>query len=237
MRILVTRPQPDADHTARLLRARGHDAIICPLMEIVPNPDAETLDTKDLQAVLITSANGVRALARVSAVRDLRLFAVGAASAEAARNEGFSRVESANGDVDTLARLVRQTLDPKDGKLLHVAGSVTAGDLAGVLGRYGFEIEKVALYQARTADLLPKLIERGLEQHEFDAVVLFSPRTARAFGVLVTQAGMQDTLGNITAYCLSAAVADALNLGDFHNVRVSSSPDHPGILEVIDANP
>lgn len=237
MRILVTRPQPDADHTAGLLRARGHDAIICPLMEIVPNVDAQTLNTKDLQAVLITSANGARALAAVSADRDLRILAVGVASAEAARNEGFRRVESADGDVDTLAALVQQTLDPKDGKLLHVAGSVTAGDLSGFLAQQGFEIEKVALYHANTADLLPRLIETGLKSQNFDAIVLFSPRTARIFASLVDQAGLRDSLRNISAFCLSPAVAETLRSTEFRDVQVSYRPDHQGILDLVDTHP
>ena len=63
MRILVTRPQPDADNTARLLRESGHEVIIAPLLEIVATDIPESFDLTGIQAVLITSANGVRALA------------------------------------------------------------------------------------------------------------------------------------------------------------------------------
>jgi len=237
MRILVTRPQPDADQTAELLRARGHDAIVCPLMEIVPSSAPENLNAQEFQAILITSANGVRAFAQATPARDMRMFTVGAASAEAARKEGFTHVESAEGDVGTLAALVGQSLDPVAGKLLHVAGSVTAGDLSGILGSYGFEIEKMTLYQAKTADILPVIAKNSLQRQEFDAVVLFSPRTARIFTDLVGQAGLAEYLGNITALCLSPAVAGGLNSEDFLDVRVSYTPDHPGILEVIDAHP
>lgn len=237
MRILVTRPQPDADHTATLLRARGHDAVVCPLMEIVPNPDITTLKTQAYQAVLITSANGARALAKVTTDREVQIFAVGDASAETARKAGFSRVESAAGDVETLAVLVHKSLDPAAGKILHVAGSVTAGDLSGILARKGFEIEKVALYRAKTSDIFPEMVQKGLKYQEFDAVVLFSPRTARIFTDLAAQAGLAKYLGKITAYCLSPAVADALNSDDFQDVRISYTPDHPGIMEVLDARP
>ena len=106
MRILVTRPQPDADNTARLLRESWHEVIIAPLLEIVATDIPESFDLTGIQAVLITSANGVRALAAATSERTIRVLAVGAASAEAARALGFVRVENAGGDVASLAELV-----------------------------------------------------------------------------------------------------------------------------------
>ena len=122
LRALVTRPREDAECLVAALATRGVEALVEPLMEIhyqVPDP----LDLGGVQAILSTSANGVRALARASRERRVPLLAVGDATAARARAEGFDHVESAGGDARDLARLVAARLRPLDGPLLHVAGN------------------------------------------------------------------------------------------------------------------
>src|SRR5436309_3458525 len=101
-RALVTRPRAEAVALAEALAMRGIEAVIEPVLDIHYR-DEPSPDLADVQAVLCTSANGVRALARLSRERGVALFAVGEASAARARAEGFSRVESAGGNVDDLA--------------------------------------------------------------------------------------------------------------------------------------
>ncbi|ODS03449.1 hypothetical protein AUC71_09720 [Methyloceanibacter marginalis] len=88
MRVLVTRPEPDARQEADALRARGYEPVLAPLLDIeflkgVP------LDLDGVQAVVITSRNALRALAdhpQREAVAALPLFAVGEATAWAGRS-------------------------------------------------------------------------------------------------------------------------------------------------------
>src|ERR1700722_1555244 len=153
MRALVTRPRAEAKSLAALLAARGADAGIEPMIEIVEN-DRALPNFDGVQAFLCTSANGVRALARASADRDIPVLAVGDATARAARAAGFGEVASAAGDVGDLARLATRRLRPANGRLIHIAGSQIAGDLAGILGAAGFAVERAVLYQARAAAAL-----------------------------------------------------------------------------------
>jgi len=132
MRVLITRPSEDAVPLAETLRAAGVESVTEPLLDIVYLDEARP-DLTGVQGLLITSANGIRAFARISDNRDVKVFAVGDASARTARGLGFSSVESASGDVAALARLVSEQADPAAGALLHVAGTRLAGDLAGLL--------------------------------------------------------------------------------------------------------
>src|SRR5947207_3917349 len=127
-RALVTRPRAEAMALAEALAMRGIEAVIEPLLDIRYR-DEPAPDLAGVQAVLCTSANGVRALARLSGERQLPLFAVGEASAARARAEGFADVATAGGNVDDLVRLAGEKLRPEAGRLLHVAGSDVAGDL------------------------------------------------------------------------------------------------------------
>src|SRR5260370_42478211 len=101
MRALVTRPRAEAEGLAAALAARGIAALVEPLLEIYYR-DAPSPDLAGVQAILCTSANGVRALARLTAERSLPPFAVGEASAAPDCEEGFNRVDSAGGTVGEL---------------------------------------------------------------------------------------------------------------------------------------
>ncbi|MDP6883999.1 MAG: uroporphyrinogen-III synthase [Rhodospirillales bacterium] len=84
MRLLVTRPRDDAEALAGPLAALGIEILIEPLLGIRYR-DGPPPDLAGVQAILATSANGVRALVRRCDDRDVAVFAVGDATARAAR--------------------------------------------------------------------------------------------------------------------------------------------------------
>jgi uroporphyrinogen-III synthase len=232
-RALVTRPRAEAVALAEALDRRGIEAIIEPLLDIHYR-DEPPPDLAGVQAVLCTSANGVRALARRTGERGITLFAVGAATAARARAEGFTRVESAGGDVDDLARLASERLRPGDGRLLHVAGSDIAGDLAGLLRDAGFATERVVLYEARpVAGLSPPTLA-ALRSGLIDFALFFSPRTATVFARLAEQAGLGSGLRSVTAVSISAAADSALGEIAFGARVVAERPDQKSLLAALD---
>ena len=172
MRVLVTRPREDAERLAAQLEARGHAIVIEPIFTIEPVRETP-LDLDGVQALLLTSANGARAFGMRSRRRDLRVFAVGDATAEAARALGFADVESAGGDVADLVRLARERAQPDHGALLHVAGSAVAGDLAGQLGADGFEVRRAVLYRAEPVGALSGGTVTALRDRHIDVILFF----------------------------------------------------------------
>lgn len=234
MRLMITRPQADAGPLAALLAARGVETMIEPMLHIAfaegPPPSLQ-----GVQAVLATSANGVRALARRIPAGGVPVAAVGAATAEAAREAGFAIVATAGGDVESLADVVRRRLTPDGGALLHVAGSAVAGDLGGVLRPSGFTYRRVVLYDARPAERLSETASTALRRSELDGVVLYSPRTARIFGRLVAAAGLSEHCRELIAFCLSDAVARAAAALEWRRVAVAACPDQASMVALIDA--
>ena len=233
MRILITRPIEDARPLADALEQRGIEVLIEPLLEIRHLDDAE-IDLDGVQALLFTSANGVRAFAALSPRRDLKVFTVGDGSADAARQAGFPNVESARGDVEALAALVVDRLKAEDGVLFHAAGTVTAGDLKTRLEGLGYQVRRAQLYEAKIATALSTETRANLTLGGIDAVLLFSPRTAATFAELWQAAG-SPSLARIHALCLSAAVAREIgNLG-WAGVEIADRPDLPSMLALVDA--
>ena len=231
---LITRPRADSDGLADQLRQRGFEPLIEPLLDIVFLPGAKP-EREGTQGILATSANGVRALAvrlgdSLADWRDLPLWAVGDASAKAARQAGFTRVASADGDVDSLAALVAAEADPKKGRLLQAAATQLAGDLAGQLGKSGFVIDKQVLYEARPAAALSERTIAAIEQGQMVLALFFSPRTA---GLFVRLAGALNC-AKVTAAALSPAVAAALAGLDWKRVIIAERPRQDSLLAALD---
>jgi len=233
LRALVTRPPAEAAELAAALAARGVDAIIEPLLKIHYR-EAPVPDLAGVQAILCTSANGVRALARLIDERATPLLAIGDASAARARDEGFARVASAGGSLADLAALARDRLRPSKGRLLHVTGSVVAGDLAGALAADGFAVERAVLYEARPAARLSCETVRALAGGTVDFALFFSPRTAAIFVDLADRAGVAAALGSLTAISISAAADAALAPLCLPERRIAERPDQDGLLTVLD---
>jgi uroporphyrinogen-III synthase len=234
-RALVTRPRAEAEALAAALARRGVEAVIEPLLA-VDFRAAEPLDLAGVQAVLCTSANGVRALARASAERGLPLLAVGETTAAAARRAGFAAVASAAGDAAALARLAAARLDPRAGRLLHVAGSAVAGDLAGTLAGHGFTVARAVLYDARPATALSEQTRQALSDGEIDLALFFSPRTAATFVDLATAAGPGPRRGcaGVVAVSISQAADRALAALAWRARYIADAPNQAALLAAVD---
>jgi uroporphyrinogen-III synthase len=235
MRLLVTRPREDADALAAALRELGAEPVLAPLLTIEPMPDI-TIELDGVQALLFTSANGVRAFAAKSDARDLPVFAVGDATARAANEAGFANIESAGGDTHDLAALVARKLDPTAGALLHPAGRDVAGPLKQDLEARGFAVRRETYYRAERARTLPDEARRALTDGTIDGVLFFSPRTAQSFVSLVCDAALNDALEQSYAYCLSAAVAKIARDVRWRDVRVAAEPTQAKLLDLIAAD-
>ncbi len=233
MHFLLTRPHDDSERFARLLIAAGHQVDSEPLLAIEYYPPA-ALDLAPYQAMIFTSANGVRAFVRNSDQRGLLCFAVGDATARAARELGFASVIAAGGNVESLAARIAQSFAPADGALLHISGETVAGDLVGALQQAGYDITRQALYRARPATALSPAARDLLRRRQISHMPFYSPRTADTFLTLIRAAGLADYLADVTALCLSPAVADVISCLPWGKMLIAQRPDQTQLFQLID---
>jgi uroporphyrinogen-III synthase len=186
-----------------------------------------------VQAILLTSANAVPALSEE--VRRLPVFAVGAATAAAARRAGCAAVVSAAGAGEDLARLVLERCRPDGGALLHLSAEKVREGLAEDLAAAGFAVRRQAVYRAEPARALTPGTVAALHRGEIDAALLFSPRTARTFVALIGGHGLQASLGATAAICLSAAVAEPCRALVWRGIHTAARPELTAFLEVLEA--
>ena len=232
-RALITRPQEDSADAAIALVRRGITPVLAPMMRIeYATGDIESEVTLS-QAILFTSRNGVRAFSRLSARRDVAVFAVGDSTAALARDNGFVNVESAEGDSADLARLTIDRLDPADGLLFHAAGATVAGDLTDALNKAGFKTVRRPLYEAKALGALTDETATALRDRTLDYVLFFSPRTGRIFADLVKKAELTRTCDSLTAICLSDAVASEIADIKWRKTVTAHLPTTAALLSVI----
>ncbi len=228
MWVLVTRPADSAVKLVEQLKSRGHEVLLVPLLA-TRLLDGPALALRGVQAVLATSGNGVRALARRTARRDVPIFAVGPNTAETAREAGFVRVEDANGNAEALAVATLGWATPKGGTLFHARGADGDDELAFTLQRKGFTVESEVLYSVEAAKLLPETARVLLVKRAVDAALFFSPRSARVFRHCVERAAV--SMAPVLGVSISQATADALDGLPFREMRIAARPNQNAMLE------
>jgi uroporphyrinogen-III synthase len=236
MRLIVTRPEPDATRTAHALIRLGHEAILSPMLDVVFDPRAAIPD-RPYQAVAVTSSNAVRALAERAddaVPRDLPLYAVGDRTAVEAKRVGFRNARSAGGALPDLVSLLAADLRPEAGPLLYAAGSAQAGDLAGDVQARGFEIETATVYRSTPRPRLAGVAIDALRSGNADGVLVYSRRSAEAFAIAVAAAGLAPLAETVTLFCISAAAGEPLTELTAGRPAVAEEPDQISLFALIE---
>lgn len=234
MLVLLTRPAAQSARTAERLRRLGHRAIVDPVLAIRPLP-APAMDLVGVGTVAVTSAHAAHALAAVPP--GLPVYAVGAATARAAELALRRPVRVARGDGAALARSIAADQRPGQGAVLHLSGAEVSPSLAEGLTAAGFGYRSVPVYEARSTRGPSAASRAALAAGRVDAVLLYSPRSARLWLAKVAAAGLTHRLGGVAALCLSPAVADGLAGAPFGAVRVAAAPNEDELLRCLEAAP
>jgi uroporphyrinogen-III synthase len=239
MAVLVTRPQPDNEATAAALRARGVEVLLAPALRFEPVPLSSSLEA-DFAAVIVTSANALRAIAprlKDHPLVKLPLFAVGEQTALAAQGAGFDEVISADGDASALRELVagRFAASPPRAvrRLLYLAAADISRDLAGELAARGLNVVTRITYRMVPIARLPRETCDAFAANQVDAVLHYSTRSAKAFLEAARAAGVEISALSIPQCCISSSVAQILREAGAARVMVAASPNEDALLRAL----
>ena len=223
-RLLITRPEPSATRFADDLRAAfpGVEVITSPLMRITYGGTLPAITPGEV--LIFTSRHGVAGFCRLSPRRDLPAYAVGAATAAEARQQGFDTI-TAGGDAASL--LARITSDKASGPFLHPRGTHVAKDIAGVLRQAGHAAREVVVYDQQ-AQPLTNAARAALDGQDPVIVPLMSPRSA----VLFFEAADRPRAPLLVA-AMSRNVATRIPDGAARRVMVPQTPDATSMRTVL----
>ena len=234
MRLLVTRPEPDASTFAEELRGLGHEPVLQPLIEFrVLEFDLEPLLAAEV--LIITSVNSLRALQERGVINDLLskpLYCVGEQTAKQALAAGFETVlEIAQTGEELAGKIIAS--GRTDAPLLHIMGEHMAFDIVGALAREGFSVHSVTVYSMEACREFSPAIDAMLKAGGIDGVILMSPRTAEIYVSLCHRHGIADCAKSPLYFCLSRNVAAKLASLKPNHVHVSGKPNRMALLELL----
>lgn len=213
--VLVLRPQPGADETAARARIMGLAATVAPLFAI--RPLRWTMPDEPVDAVMLTSANGARCGGDgLTPCLGRPCYAVGDATARAAREAGFADIRTGPADG---AALLAQMLGDGIAAALHPCG---ADHIA--LSDPHVRIIDLPVYVAEPAGALSPSAAAALNHGAL--ALLHSPRAAALFATLV---GPERACIRLAA--ISEATARAAGDG-WASVEVASRPRDEALLEL-----
>ena len=233
MKALILRRQGQAENTAGKLRALGHEPVLLPIFRLQPIAGGmrELVEKGPWQGIVLTSAAALEALADpVSLLRaGTPVFAVGSATAEAARSAGFPEVHSADGDAKDLARLLRERFEGADARLVHPCGKASGFEIE----EGGPAIDSIAIYRIEPNDPGRDALGRALKEAAGGVQMHYSPASAQAFFALVERHGLQALSRAMCAAAISPNTAAAIPAELVSGVRIAKMPSESAMLDVV----
>lgn len=230
MRVLVTRPKPDAVRTAARLEAAGHEPILLSLAEVralpVFRPSWEGFD-----AVVLTSANAARLApqARLARIAHLPCLVVGDSTAAAARSAGLTRIETAAGDAESLAELAIERTAP-GANILYLCGRVRRPAFEDLLAAAGRRVMAVEVYDTLRRDAEMDEVRTALGGRSVDAALVYSPLSGEALVRLSNTESLRPLFAATRFLCISERAA-APFAG--RNLDVAERPDEDALFALL----
>lgn len=233
-RVLVTRPEPGASATATRLRAAGFEPLLLPLTEIVPLHAA--LPEGLFDAVAVSSANAVRhaTAAMIERLDGTACFAVGAETAQAARQAGFGSVIVGGGDAAALAKTVIGSA-PQRARVLYLAGRVRRPTFEQTVRESGRDVVVVETYDTLAMRGAAARIDTVAGGEPIDAVLLYSALASELLAELV--AARPEVAARLEAAFflgLSARVGTALRQRWRERFCAAGTPDEDALFNLLE---
>jgi uroporphyrinogen-III synthase len=225
MRVLVTRPERQAEATAQRLAILGHRAYVAPVLEIAPTAAPMPQGAFDL--LLATSASAFTWARLPAHILQLPLACVGQKTADAGRDLGFSIFCIAP---DSHALVNKLAGENKAKSTLYLAGRDRKADLEELLREKGWRVAVCETYEARAVSAWPNHIRAALERREIEAVLHYSPRSA----ALALRLMGREAAKSLFHFCLSADVASACkDWAPPAGIVASSHPDEDALMTLL----
>ena len=211
--LIMTRPRATSEAVVAALPdpVRAQLApVFSPLIDITQV--AHQLELGPHDSAVFSSRNGVQAGPNG---HDRTAYCIGPATTKAAIAKGWT-AKQVGSDADGLVQAL-QAIAPT-GRLVHLSGTHTRGDIAGRLSQAGLNITNVAIYDQLLRPLSQEAAEIILTAPRV-IIPLFSPRTAAHF---IRTAPAAES---VHAIALSRAVADEFPAHSVCTVTVAGRPD------------
>ena len=246
-RVLVTRAIHQAGKLSDGLKALGAEPVEVPVLEILPPDSYEPLDKaikkldspQSVEWLILTSANTVQTVVArcvllnvdVSEIRQLKVAAVGSATAEAARKAGFrvTVVPDSYHSEGLVAALGSSVI----GKRVLLARAKVARDvIPDALTALGAQMTVVDAYQMGLPDGAQEALVAALKLG-VDAATFTSSSSVRNLAEVAREAGIVFPLVGVKAISIGPVTSATLREHGWEPAGEAGASDIPGLIEAV----
>ena len=234
--ILTVRPEPDGALDVATLARRNVPALSAPLMAPSYHASEFSASGYKFSGVILTSRHAVTGLCAATGSRlddgiaGLPTFAVGRATARAAREAGFRNVTIGHGGGAGLVPLITEVAPRLDGPLLWPAALHRGFDMVAALDSIA-DVVNWPVYEMRETEILPDDAVAAIAGGDVLGVVLMSARSARLFRERLLALGQDRAVASMGLIAGSDAIVAASGDG-WAETFVSKRPARARLLAI-----
>ena len=225
MNILITRPLMESEDLISKLFSMGHKIVHLPTLKISPAPNI-SIDTKEFDAFIFTSANSVRNLNLLNEDKKIFCFCVGAMTERVTRKFGFLNTISAGGSVLALKNLIMNSNRiNKNSKLAYFCSDHISHDLEKDLKREGFKIRKIINYFSEKINNLSNESKNLIQAYPPNLIFIYSSRSAESFIEIVKNYSLYPLMTESKVMCISKKVKKVFELEGWKKIEIFNPGD------------
>tara|TARA_Y100000590_G_scaffold194920_1_gene221376 strand:+ start:53 stop:751 length:699 start_codon:yes stop_codon:yes gene_type:complete len=210
MHILLTRPLEDCSEMILKFKSLGHEISHMPLIYI-EGKKYENINFNDYNGIIFTSSNSIKYLETKKIDKQINCFCVGTATEKRAKNVGFQKVFSADGNVNNLKELILRNVNSSEAKLIYISGEIISGNLDEDLVSEGYSIKRLINYTAKPVEKLDDNFIENLKLKMPEIVYVYSQNSAINFLNLIKIYQLDNFWKNTNLMCISEKTSAILN--------------------------
>ena len=211
----------------KLLNRTKYSIITLPILKI-ENIYTKPINTLKAQAILVTSANGLYNLSKLSRDRSIKIFTVGSVSKKLAKELGFKNVIDCDGDSVKMFDVVVKNTTKECGKLLYVGAESISVNLPEMLTKIGYEVKRYVVYKTKELEMIDSKFISLIKLKKVKWIVLLSKKGALNFNRLIGKCLSLDYFSDVKFACLSSNIADELS----DNIHSKFFPQKPSLNDL-----
>tara|TARA_B100000287_G_C20516586_1_gene735233 strand:- start:58 stop:705 length:648 start_codon:yes stop_codon:yes gene_type:complete len=198
----------------------GHKIIHIPTLKI-SSIKTGSVDLKQYDALIFTSANAIRNLKAVSEEKSKLCFCVGSITEKIARQSGYHNTLSAGGTVNALKNLIINSNQINEkSKIAYFCGDNVAYDLDLDLKKEGLKIRKIINYTSEKITNLNDQNKKIIASHSPDIIFIYSLRSGESFIEITRNHSLYPLMTGSKVMCISDKIANLFRSDGWKKVEV-----------------
>lgn len=242
LRVLICRPQPEADKLALRLEAEGAETRVLPLLQRRTLPDTPEKRTLvmglDLyQHVIAVSPGAAREFVDYAEnwwpqwPVGLNWFGVGSGTADVLREAGLTVATPSDGYTSEHLLALPQLATPTDERVLIAKGAGGRELLGQTLLQRGARVDNLVLYERTCPDHDPETLDSALNGFDPDAIIVLSGETLN--NLIALGKNTDHNLAHRNLLVPVDRVAEAARTAGFEHVHIPEQITPDGLVECL----